>query len=390
MPLKLDPRDRKLLLAAGVAFLLLVAGALIFAGGHGSKAEFPTTYSTASGGAKAAYTLLRESGYNTTRWEQPLNELPEVAGGILIIADPQEAPTHLERERLEQFIAGGGQVIATGMFAGTFLPKSSSIPDMLGGMDWKPLPALSPSTITRAAPEIVLASEAYWDSTTPAVPLYGDGEHTRVVKYGYGKGGVIWWGSATPLTNAGLKEHGNLEFFLACVGEGQGRILWDEYIHGYRKTLTGSVVHSPVMWMFLQLGLLGFTVLATFSRRNGPIFALVSQSRLSPLEFVHTLGGLYQRAGAASVAVDVAYQRFRYWLTRRLGMANNVAIEDLEAALRERLNFSDELLVTTFRECESARYNPSLPADQALRLIRKMDEYAVELKLFRGSRKENA
>jgi hypothetical protein len=102
------------------------------------------------------------------------------------------------------------------------------------------------------------------------------------------------------------------------------------------------------------------------------------------------LGGLYQRAGAASVAVDVAYQRFRYWLTRRLGMANNVAIEDLEAALRERLNFSDELLVTTFRECESARYNPSLPADQALRLIRKMDEYAVELKLFRGSRKENA
>jgi hypothetical protein len=46
-----------------------------------------------------------------------------------------------------------------------------------------------------------------------AYPLYGDGDRTVVVKYPFGRGEVLWWASATPLTNAGLKEPGNLEFF---------------------------------------------------------------------------------------------------------------------------------------------------------------------------------
>ena len=132
----------------------------------------------------------------------------------------------------------------------------------------------------------------------------------RVVKYLYGKGEVIWWASATPLTNAGLKESGNLDFFLACLGEGRPQVLWDEYIHGYSETQTGSVTHSPVLWIFLQLGLVSLAILATYSRRNGPIFPLVTQSRLSPLEFVQTLGGLYKHANASSVAVDISTSVF--------------------------------------------------------------------------------
>jgi hypothetical protein len=210
------------------------------------------------------------------------------------------------------------------------------------------------------------------------------------VKFRSGKGEVIWWASATPLTNVGLNEPGNLEFFLACLREGGTTIFWDEYVHGYRQTISESAVHSPVLWIFLQLGLISLAVLLTFSRRNGPVFAPVTPSRLSPLEFVETLGSLYQRAGAASVAVDVTYQRFRYWLTRRLGMASNASIADLTAALRARLLFSDERLGHTLAECESARYNPSLPPEEALRLVQELDDYAAELKLFRSYRKEKA
>jgi len=189
MPLKLNRTDRKLFLVAGFVFLLLVTGALILAPGQGSKAEVPTTYSAGSGGAKAAYLLLRESGHDVVRWEQPLSNLPDPAAGkILILAEPAEAPTRQERKRLEEFVSGGGRLIATGMFADTFLPDASSTPDILGGLTWKKLTALSPSPITRAAPEIVLAPAAYWNSTSLATPLYGDGDHTMVVKYGLGKG----------------------------------------------------------------------------------------------------------------------------------------------------------------------------------------------------------
>jgi hypothetical protein len=143
-----------------------------------------------------------------------------------------------------------------------------------------------------------------------------------------------------------------------------------------------------VRWIFIQLAVLALAVLLTFSRRSGPIFVPAGEIRLSPLEFVQTLGGLYERAGAASVAVDICYQRFRYWLTRRLGMAGNATIADLESAVRERWKFHDDRFSSTLQECESARYHPDLRPPDALRLVKALYDYAAELKLFRLSAKE--
>src|SRR5579863_205826 len=271
MPVKVDAKDRKLLLAAGGVFVLLIAAAVVFSGDTGNKAGAPSTYSTASGGAKAAYLVLARAGYKVERWEMPLDQLPRAVGKTLVLAEPIEAPTREEKDRLKEFLFEGGHVIATGMFAGTFLPENESVPDVFGAGTWKTASALSPSAITRAAPAITLAPQARWAAYSAAYPLYGDGAHTLVIKYPYGRGEVLWWASATPLTNAGLKEQGNLEFLLACMGsakDGAGRngILWDEYIHGYRPTLASSIAHSPVKWLVLQLALLGLAVLLTFSR----------------------------------------------------------------------------------------------------------------------------
>jgi Domain of unknown function (DUF4350) len=370
-------------------FLLLVATALILAKGRDSTDEIPTTYSVGSGGAKAAYLLLKASGSTVERWEQPPSELPEAAGAMLILAEPSDAPTTEERNRLRQFVENGGNIIATGTFVGLFLPESGIVPDPLSGMTWKKLTALSPSSITHAASQITLAPQAHWKPDSFAVPLYGDGAKPMVVKYRFGKGEVIWWASATPLTNAGLKEPGNLEFLLACIGsDPQTRILWDEYFHGYRRSLTASIQSSPVKWIFLQFALFSLAILLTYSRRSGPISVPAGEIRLSPLEFVRTLGALYKQANAASVAVDVSYRRFRYWLTRRLGMASNASVDELERAIRERWNFQDANFIATLRDCESAPYDNTLKPSAALQLVRSLDDYAAKLKLFSTSGKE--
>ncbi len=388
MPLKLSRKDRKLLLGAGFVFVLLIVGALVFGSGEQGQAEYPSSYSSASGGAKAAYLLLSDTGYKVQRWEMPLSDLPDAAAKTLILAEPGEAPTREERDRLKAFVSEGGHLIATGMFAGTFLPENDSVPDILSGMTWKTASSLSPSRITRAAPRIVLAPRAYWRSGTAADSLYGDGDRTLVVKYPFGKGEVLWWASATPLTNAGLKEEGNLEFFLACLGDQQNEILWDEYIHGYRQTLAESVAHSPVKWLFLQLVLLAVAVIATFSRRSGPTCIPTTEVRLSPIEFVQNLGGLYERAGSASVAVDICYRRFRYWLTRRLGVAGNTSTEELASAVRDRLGVSNDPFIATLRKCEAASSDPFLQGPMALHLLQELDRYAAQLNLFHGIRKE--
>jgi hypothetical protein len=400
MSRQLNRQDRKLFLGAGFVFVLLVFSALMLHSGDNGQAEYPSSYSSASSGAKAAYLLLRDTGYKVQRWERPLSELtPATAKNLtLVLAEPDEAPTREERERLTSFISAGGHVIATGMFAGTFLPQNESVPDVFSGMTWKTASSLSPSQITRAAPRVVLAPHAYWQPFSLAYPLYGVDDHTLVVKYPFGRGEVLWWASATPLTNAGLKEPGNLEFFLACLGDQKNEILWDEYIHGYRQTLGGSIAHSPAKWLFAQLVLLALAVVVTFSRRSGPVSMPMTEVRLSPIEFVQTLGGLYERTGTASIAVDICYRRFRYWLTRRLGVAGNTSAEELASAIRNRwgLNgsafhtgeFTNDQLITTLKNCEAASSDPYLAAPAALRLLQELDEYAAQLNLFRSIRKE--
>ena len=388
MPVKVDPRDRKLLIGAAIIFVLLLAGAVIFSGAAGDKVEIPSTYSTASGGAKAAYLLLSQTGYKVQRWEKPIVELPKDARATLILAEPEEAPTNEERESLKTFVSQGGRVVATGMFAGTFLPENESFTDPMLGMAWKQVSAVSPSAITRAAPQITMAPQARWSSYGSAYALYADGDKVVVVKYPYGRGEILWMGGATPITNAGLREPGNLEFLLAALGSTETPILWDEYIHGERETLGLSIAHSPVKWLALQLALLGFAVIATFSRRSGPVSAPVPVVRLSPLEFVQTLGGLYENAGTASVAVDISYQRFRYWLTRRLGVANNISINDLENSVRDRFRLKDDRFGAILRRCESAKVDPYLQEPEALHLVQELDDYASRWKLFQSGRKE--
>ena len=103
---------------------------------------------------------------------------------------------------------------------------------------------------------------------------------------------------------------------------------------------------------------------------------------MSPLEFVRTLGSLYRHANAASVAVDISYQRFRYWITRRLGMASNASVDDLERAIRDRWSFADPKFNATLRACESAPFDYTLQPRIALHLVRALHDYAAKLKLF--------
>jgi hypothetical protein len=380
---RLDSGDRRTLLAAAGVLLLLVLLTLAVAPEGSDQTELPSTYSSGSKGAKAAWLLLQQSGYRVDRWEHPLRELPARPRATLVLAEPMGAPGGADTERLRAFVAEGGRVVATGLFAGAFLPGSAVVPRPWI-VAWERVRALAPALPTRAAPAITLVAQAYWDSSSPATPLYGDGQHVVAVRYPYGKGEIVWWASATPLTNAGIKEPGNLDCLLACLGPpADGVILWDEFFHGYQPHTARAMARSPLTWFGAQAALLAVAVLVSFSRRAGPVLASPALTRLSPIEFVQTLGGLYQRAGAASVAVDICHERFRYWLARRLGAAASLPVTDLERLLRDRWRFEDAAFGETLRACEAARETPDLRPRDAVRLVQALFRYAAVLRVFR-------
>jgi hypothetical protein len=199
-----------------------------------------------------------------------------------------------------------------------------------------------------------------------------------VVSWRFGEGQVLWWAGATPLTNAGIREAGNLRLFLNSVTSSSGdplSIYWDEYFHGESGSLWSYVAGTPVAWGIAQIGLIAVAVLFTFSRRSGPIAVPAAVSRLSPLEFVETMGGLYQRAGAASIAVEVSYRRVRLELSRRLGLPAAVSDPELAQAAADRLGFSKTDFGGSLERAAGALSDPKLSWRGGLRAIQDLERW---------------
>jgi hypothetical protein len=168
------------------------------------------------------------------------------------------------------------------------------------------------------------------------------------------------------------------------------QIYWDEYFHGERSSLWSYMQNTPVAWGVLQLGVLGVAVLFTFSRRSGPTVLPASVSRLSPLEFVNTLGGLYQRAKAEPAVVGIVYQRFRALLTRQLRLAPATDDATLENAIQTRLGQQLEGLPETLRRASAASCAPKVSPAEALALIEELEHYEELLGLKKPGPQEKS
>ena len=391
MPSTLDPGDRKLLLIAGTILLLLIVATVVFsptpdeAEGQG----IPTTYSTASGGAQAAYLLLRELGYQSERWEKSPTDLPpDAEGKILILAGPSNFPDKKEGDALLAFVRSGGWIVHAGNYPFLFLESGAVAPPSItriSGLASETFPAIAPSPLTQGASKITMNASNRWVASDGAqVPLYGEPEEPVVVTWRLEKGRILWWAAPTPVTNSGISRDGNLPFFLSCIqavrpgaSPGETTVLWDEYFHGYRGSLWDYFAETPVPWAVFQLVLVAVFVLLAFSRRSGPLYAPAAVSRLSPLEFVDTLGDLHGRANAGSAAVRVAYQRFRTQLVRRLGLAPSISNLQLDTAVRERLGWKQPGLMDTLQRAEKATRESEAPASDALKIVQALEHYEI-------------
>ncbi len=384
MPVPLEAGDRKILIVTGILLVMMLVATLRVAPPQEKSVGYPSTYSATSGGGKAAFLLLKETGYNVQRWETSALDLPaEPKSTLLILADPFVAPSSEERQAVRNFLTGGGRVLVMGAMGEVFVPEYDLQRPEAMRLDPVVYTAALPSPLTRGVPEIRLATIARWGNRHRShMPLYQRGKDVVAVTYPVGDGRVIWWADSSLLTNAGLMEKGSLELLLNVAGApGESRILWDEYYHGRRRSLWSYFGATSLAWAVAQLGLLGIAVVITFSRRSGPVRAPAPESRLSPLEFVETLGGLYARARAAPAAVEIAHQRFRYLLSKRLGLPPDTGAAALAESARERLGATERELRSTLEQARAVTGNPELTDAQALQLVQRFHQQAEELEL---------
>lgn len=375
----IDPRDRKLLLycLSAVLVLALLMGVLARDEDKDNN-PVPSSYLTGKRGARAAFDLLQSSGYAIERWEQPLSELPARADAqtVLILAEPQFV-TPEDRKAIGEILERGGRVVATGLNGSRLLPGGEAVPS-------NQLPAEACKLIPQGLDELAgsgevwMASPVSWQLSAPRYRVeYYCAAAPAVVEYSQGKGNVVWWASATPLENGSIGRGQNLDFFLNTLGPRDAhRFIWDESLHS----------PPPSEWYFargpaLNLLLIGLTALGlltalSFSRRSGPLRKLPLPERSSPVEFLEALGSLYQKAGAASAAVDLAYERFRRKAGEMCGQSGQRKnAPELAQMLRRRFPGADESLEEDLIACERGAQNEMLSAREALALVQTLERH---------------
>jgi Domain of unknown function (DUF4350) len=393
----LAPGDRKLLIIAGILIAVISTIALLVSPPRTEPSfGIPSSYSADSGGAKAAYLLLGELGYQAERWVRPPQELlsatksgTKAAGPdhtLLVLVDPIIPASADEKTSLFRFVQEGGQVLVTGAQSNMLVPRSALSTSRREEVEEKIYAAELPAPFTRGAPEISMKANTRWAGRSGYhMRYYGDKGGGTVVGYAIGRGRVVWWANSGPLTNFGLSEASNLMLFLNSIGEpGTVRVLWDEYFHGERLGFWSYLGRTPIPWSMAQIGLVLAAAFFTLGRRSGPVRPLAKESRLSPLEFVESLGGLYERKGGAAEALGVAYQRFRYVLLKRLGLPPAASPQEIQRGVSERLGWATPGFSETIQRCELGVRDASITGARSLHLIQELHDYSRRFGLERA------
>jgi uncharacterized protein DUF4350 len=392
MPHTLDSGDRKLLIAAGVLLVvLIVISALLSPRRSEGMSVYPSSYSTNWDGAKGAYLLLQESGYQVSRWEESPTELKgEPSTQVLIFAEPLQMPSPEEKQAVREFLEKGGRVLAVGAAAGHLLPESSLFQEGFPLSEKTAFRPLLPSPLIRNAAEISMISPEHWQPKSASqLVIYGNEDAAAVITYAVGKGQVIWWGASTPMTNAGIRQSGNLALFLNSVGPAEGvRVLWDEYFHGAHGSLWAYFAQTPLPWGVAQFGVVFLAILVTHSRRQSPIHVPLVRSRLSPLEFVETLGDLYSSVHAGPAAVRIAYQRLHYQLTRQLGLPQNIPDAELASTAHTLLEWNEDEFSDTLSRSQRAMNSGKLDDVETLQVVQQLFDFTRRLEPKRAPTEE--
>jgi hypothetical protein len=392
MPHALDSGDRKLLIGAGVLLAILLAASVFFTPKRSTGvASYPSSYSADWDGAKGPYLLLQDLGYDVTRWSQSLTEINGVGQSqVLILAEPLQPPTSEEKSAVTEFLQRGGRIVASGWGAAQLLPQASPLAEGFELDEHQTFSALLPSPLVRGAPEISMIPPEQWHpKNSSQLVAYGNEVTAAVITYHVGKGHVILWGGSTPLTNSGIRESGNLALFLNSVGPREGvHVYWDEYFHGLHGSLWTYLARTPLPWGAVQCGIVFLAILLTFSRRQGQISVPAKSSRLSPLEFVETLGDLYSSAHAGPAAVRIASQRLRFQLTRQLGLPANAPDADLVHSAGTAFAWNEQDFSDTLSRADRAMKSAKLGDADTLKLVQDLFDYASRLELRRAQSTE--
>jgi len=389
--------DLTVLTIAGAGTVLLTAASFLAAPPEALPRSDGSSYAAHPDGARAAFLLLKELGYHVDRSFEPvaaLRHAPEQTA--LVLANPSAAPSDQDVRALQTFVERGGLVLATGPAAAPFLRGVPQKSEGKGGTTG-PRPLRSrrqdralPGPLTDGVESIDLPSAtAPLPLDSPYVVVYGTDEGPAVVTARFEKGRAVWWAGSAPLANGGIGRPRHVELLVNALGPpGERAVIWDEFYHGHARSFWSYLANTPFFFALLQVAGIAGVALFSYVRRRRPVRQPVVEPRTSPLEFIDTIGGLYERARASSAAVSTVYAHVRRRLLTVLGLPLNTGDERLVTVAADRLAFDPAELSGVLSNARTASADPDLTARQAVPLVAQLQGYGARVEVVgRGQKK---
>lgn len=397
MPASWRTSDLTVLLVAGAGTVLLTAASFMVAPPDTLPRNDGSSYAAHPDGARAAFLLLKELGYHVDRSFEPVTAIrhaPEHTA--LVLANSSEAPSAQDVQALQAFVERGGLVLATGPVAAAFLPgvpqktQRRNDPAALRASRARRHDRALPAALTDGVESVDMPS-----ATTPLaldsryVVIYGTDQAPAAVTGRFGSGHAVWWAGSAPLANGGIGRPRHVELLVNTLGPpGARTILWDEFYHGHTRSFWSYLAGTPVPFAILQLTAIAGVALFTYARRRRPVRERVVEPRTSPLEFIDTMGGLYERAHASAAAVATVYAHVRRRLLTALGLPLTTDDERLAAVAADRLAFDHAALSGALSNARAASGDSDLTARQAVPLVAELQAFAARVDVVGKGQKQ--
>jgi hypothetical protein len=292
----------------------------------------PTTHSSRAAGAQALFTWTERMGYRAQRLEFRDFALDQ-ADDVLLVLGPTTAITPDQaRDTLEWVTRGGTLVFASeesALFGGTN--------ELLDQLDVELAVYSSTTTIDHAiplqpaldAPPVgqaqVRTGRVLLPRRNDYAPLLGTPDALLVLGIQHGRGYIYLSSTVYPFTNEGLAEEQNARLVLNMLRSAPsgGRIVFDEYHHGYvhPPSAGGALTGTPFGWAGLYIAAaVGMYLLLSGRRFGRPVPLREEIQRRSSAEYVESMADLFRRGGKTGYMLAHYQRQFKRRLARQYGV----------------------------------------------------------------------
>jgi len=385
---------KAILLIAGLFVFVVALNLVFFVDSRGADEEDEVTgdrssYRSTPFGTKAFFTLLEERGYEVARFEKPFTELKNQDPGTLIVIalPPKHNPDEEEFTALNKWVEAGGLLVIVDREIDLNIDDMTVHTERANAKS--EVRPLQPTLFTRNVERLALSQHATRVRVDSREATYhiGDDQAAVLADVQVGKGRMVLLTDQYVVANNGISEADNVIVALNMLAERPGgRIVFDEYHHGYgRSSTSGSLMSyfrgTPVPWMLAQAGLLAALIVYTYGRRFGRPVPLRIERRTTNLEFVSSMANITRLAQASDLAMQNIYYEFRKRLCRFSGSPASIENDKLAAVAARRASLDQRELAMLLGRCEEISRGAQVSESELLKLVTRTREIESQLGL---------